>query len=84
MTQPSRAPGGGSGGMQTGKAVLVIAVVVVVGWVVLRHGTNPHARQPRRPPTRPDHGGHPRDHPADDGGRWWPPPTSSCRCSTGC
>jgi hypothetical protein len=25
--------------MQTGKAVLVIAVVVVVGWVILRHGT---------------------------------------------
>lgn len=41
MNQPSRAPGGGSGGMQTGKAVLVIAVVVVVGWIVLRHGTTP-------------------------------------------
>jgi hypothetical protein len=26
--------------MQTGKAVLVIAVVVVVGWVILRHGTS--------------------------------------------
>ncbi len=40
MTQPGRTPGVGSGGMQTGKAVLVIVVVVVVGWVVLRHGTS--------------------------------------------
>ena len=47
MTQPGRPPATGSGGMQTGKAVLVIAVVVVVGWVVLRHGTtSPHASAP--------------------------------------
>lgn len=39
MTQPGRPQGSTSGGMQTGKAVLVIAVVVVVGWVILRHGT---------------------------------------------
>lgn len=28
-----------SGGMQTGKAILVVAVVVLVGWVILRHGS---------------------------------------------
>lgn len=41
MNQPGR-PAPGPGGMQTGKAVLLIAVVVVVGWVVLRHGTTTH------------------------------------------
>ena len=35
MTQPGRPPGGPSTGTQTGKAVLVIAVVVLVGWLVL-------------------------------------------------
>ncbi len=48
MTQPARPSGTTSGGMQTGKAVLVIAVVVVVGWVILRHGTSTptHASTP--------------------------------------
>jgi hypothetical protein len=37
MTQP----GGSSSGTQTGKAVLVIAVVIVVGWLVLAKGNSP-------------------------------------------
>ncbi len=39
MTQPGRPPSGPSGISQTGKAVLVIAVVVVVGWLVLLRST---------------------------------------------
>jgi hypothetical protein len=35
VTQPSRPLGTPSGGTQTGKAVLVIAVVIIVGWLVL-------------------------------------------------
>jgi hypothetical protein len=37
MTQP----GGSSSGTQTGKAVLVIAVVIVVGWLVLAKSNTP-------------------------------------------
>jgi hypothetical protein len=39
MSQQARPPGSG-GTTQTGKAVLVIAVVVIVGWLILRHGTS--------------------------------------------
>jgi hypothetical protein len=37
MTQP----GGSSSGTQTGKAVLVIAVVIVIGWLVLAKSNTP-------------------------------------------
>lgn len=36
-TGPGRRPDGGT---QTGKAVLVIVVVMVLGWIVLRHGAS--------------------------------------------
>jgi hypothetical protein len=35
VTQPGRQTGGTSGATQTGKAILVIAVVVFVGWLLL-------------------------------------------------
>lgn len=54
MTQPGRPSGGTtSGGMQTGKAVLVIAVVVLVGWVILRHGTSSPKRASTSSTTHP-------------------------------
>ena len=44
MSQPGRPQDGPSSGTQTGKAVLLIAVVVLVGWLVLKHNPKtPHA-----------------------------------------
>jgi hypothetical protein len=40
MTQPGRPPVGPSPGTQTGKAVLVIVVVIAVGWLVLGKGSS--------------------------------------------
>jgi hypothetical protein len=48
MTQPGRPPGS-STGTQTGKAVLLIAVVVLVGFLVLKH--NPKSTTTTTPTT---------------------------------